>query len=47
MIFKNAYVLLVLIAFLLTLVHGITGRVPLWVAVLLVTIAMLLTAAAR
>ena len=32
---------LVFIAFVLTLVNGITGKVPLWVAVLLLCIAMM------
>ncbi|HET9304857.1 MAG TPA: hypothetical protein VFO46_02410 [Candidatus Sulfotelmatobacter sp.] len=32
---------LTVIALFLTLVHGITGKVPLWVAVLLLCIAML------
>lgn len=31
---------LTLIAFALTLVHGITGKIPLWIAVLLLCIAM-------
>ena len=35
---------LVFIAFVLTLVSGITGKVPLWVAVLLRCIAMLVPA---
>ena len=35
---------LVFIAFVLTLVSGITGKVPLWVAVLLLCIAMLVPA---
>lgn len=30
------------IAFILTLVNGCTGKVPLWVAVLLVTIGLML-----
>jgi len=35
---------LVFIAFVLTLVSGITGKVPLWVPVLLLCIAMLVPA---
>lgn len=38
---------LVLIAFGLTLVSGITGRVPLWIPVLLITIAMLIGSVVR
>ena len=38
---------LVFIAFVLTLVSGITGKVPLWVAVLLLCIAMLVPAVSR
>jgi len=30
---------LIVIAFILTLIHGITGRVPLWIAVLLLCLA--------
>lgn len=37
----SVYILLVLIAFVLTLINGTTGKVPLWVAVLLVIIALL------
>jgi hypothetical protein len=33
--------LLLLIAFVLTLVSGITGKVPLWVPVLLLCVALL------
>ena len=40
---SSAYFILVLIAFGLTLVSGITGKVPLWIPVLLITIAMLIT----
>jgi hypothetical protein len=40
----SAFFLLVLIAFALTLVSGITGKVPLWIAVLLVTIALMIQA---
>lgn len=36
----NVALLLVLIAFLLTVVHAM-GRAPLWIAVLLITVAML------
>jgi hypothetical protein len=39
----SAYTLLVLIALGLTLIHGITGRVPLWIAVLLLSIALLIS----
>ena len=38
---------LVFIAFVLTLVSGITGKVPLWVPVLLLFIAMLVRAVSR
>lgn len=38
----SAVFLLVLIAFALTLISGVTGKVPLWIAVLLITIAMLI-----
>ena len=38
---------LVFIAFVLTLVSGITGKVPLWVPVLLLCIAMLVPAVSR
>lgn len=34
--------ILILLAFALTLVSGITGRVPLWVPVMLITIVLLL-----
>jgi hypothetical protein len=43
MILTSAYFILILLAFGLTLVSGITGKVPLWIPVLLVTIAMLVT----
>lgn len=33
---------LVLIAFALTLVSGITGKIPIWIAVLLLCIAMMI-----
>ncbi len=33
--------ILVLIAFLLTILHGVNGRVPLWIAVLLLCVALL------
>jgi len=32
---------LVLIAFVLTLISGITGKIPLWIAVLLLCIALM------
>lgn len=32
---------LIVIAFALTLISGITGKIPLWIAVLLICIAML------
>ena len=35
--------ILVMLAFGLTLVNGITGKVPLWVPVLLITIVMLIS----
>lgn len=35
---------LVVIAFILTLVHAVSGKVPLWIAVLLICIAMLVHA---
>lgn len=37
--------LLALIAFALTLVSGITGRIPIWIPVLLLTILHLIAAA--
>jgi len=37
----SAYLCLVLVAFVLTLVSGITNRVPLWIPLLLVCIAMI------
>jgi hypothetical protein len=37
----SAFLLLVLIAFALTLINGINGKVPLWIAVLLVCVALL------
>lgn len=40
----NVQTVLRLIAFGLTLMSGISGRVPVWIPVLLVTIALLLTA---
>jgi hypothetical protein len=43
MLLTSAYFILIVIAFALTLVSGITGKVPLWIPVLLVTIAMLIT----
>lgn len=36
------YFLLAIIALILTLVHAVTGKVPLWIPVLLVTIILLL-----
>lgn len=33
---------LIIIAFVLTLISGITGKVPLWIAVLLICIAMMI-----
>lgn len=36
--------ILVAIAFVLTLISGITGKVPLWIAVLLLCIAMMVPA---
>lgn len=36
--------ILVAIAFALTLISGITGKVPLWIAVLLLCIAMMVPA---
>ena len=36
--------ILVAIAFILTLINGITGKVPLWIAVLLLCIAMMVPA---
>jgi len=41
----SAYLLLVVVAFILTIVHGVSARIPLWIPVLLITIAMLITAA--
>lgn len=38
---------LVFIAFILTLVNGVTGKVPLWIAVLLLCIAMMVPAIVR
>ena len=38
---------LVFIAFVLTLVNGVTGKVPLWIAVLLLCIAMMVPAIVR
>lgn len=32
---------LIFIAFVLTLIHGMTGKVPLWIAVLLICIAFI------
>lgn len=32
---------LIFIAFILTLVHAITGKVPLWIAVLLICVAFI------
>ena len=39
--------ILVFIAFILTLVNGVTGKVPLWIAVLLLCIAMMVPAIVR
>jgi hypothetical protein len=44
-ILTSAYLLLVLIALGLTLLSGMTGRVQLWIPVLLITIAMLIGSA--
>lgn len=41
-ILHSASCVLVLIALALTLITGITGKVPLWIAVLLICIAMLI-----
>lgn len=41
----SAYLLLVAVAFVLTIIHAVTARVPVWIPVLLITIAQLLTAA--
>ena len=38
---------LVFIAFILTLVNGVTGKIPLWIAVLLLCIAMMVPAIVR
>ena len=38
----SVHSILILIAFGLTLVSGITGRVPLWIPTLLICIALLL-----
>ena len=39
--------ILVAIAFALTLISGTTGKVPLWIAVLLLTVALLVGIVAR
>lgn len=44
MLWTSAYFLLTIIAFGLTIYSGVSGKVPLWIALLLVTIAMLITA---
>ncbi len=44
---NSAYFLLALIAFVLTIVEGITGKVPLWIPLLLVTIAMMISVVPR
>lgn len=38
----SVFLALMLIAFALTLISGITGKVPLWIAVLLMCIALLI-----
>ena len=43
----SAIVLLVVIAFALTLVSGVTGRVPLWISVLLLCIVHLIMLAGK
>jgi hypothetical protein len=43
----SVQLVLVLIAFGLTLVSGISGRVPLWIAVLLLCIVHLVSGVAR
>jgi hypothetical protein len=40
--FANVHFLLIILAFGLTIVSGTTGKCPLWVPLLLVTIAMLI-----
>jgi len=42
--FQSAYLLLVFIALILTLVHATTNKVPLWIAVLLACVALLVGA---
>jgi hypothetical protein len=44
MIWQSAYFLLIVIAFGLTIIHGVNGKIPLWIPVLLAIIAMLITA---
>ena len=39
----SVFLLLVLIAFVLTIVSAITGRVPLWIAVLFLCVALLIS----
>lgn len=41
----SAYLLLIVVAFALTIIHAVSARVPVWIPVLLITIAQLLTAA--
>lgn len=38
----SAYLLLVILAFVLTLIAGTTGKVPLWVPLLLLSLALLI-----
>jgi hypothetical protein len=42
----SAYLLLIVVAFALTVIHAVApGRVPLWIAVLLIAIAQMIVAA--
>jgi hypothetical protein len=43
-IIHSAFFVLVIIAFALTLINGINGKVPLWIAVLLLSIALMIQA---
>lgn len=47
MVIPGAMLLLTLIAFGLTLIHGVNGKIPIWIPVLLLCIIHLLMSAAR
>lgn len=41
MILPSVFVILVLISFILVLIHAVNGKIPLWIPVLLMCVAMM------